>query len=256
MGVHDWSRVDDGIFHDFHHAWIEEIKRELNGGLLPEWLYALAEQQVSEFGPDVLALQAPGSKDEMKSSERDDSSDSGSDTGLMVAPPRVAMTLQGAEDFYTQRQKSVAIRHARDDRIVAIVEVVSPGNKSSQQRLEAFVRKACSLLRQGIHLLVLDLHLPTRRAPDGIHGAIWNIIGSSSDEDYHQPADKPLTLVAYQSRLYAGVTAYVEPVAIGDLLREMPLYVTAEGYVSVPLLETYDRAFAALPRRWASVLEQ
>ena len=260
MRVHDWSRVDDGIFHDFHHAWIEEIKRALNGGLLPEWLYALAEQQVSEFGPDVLALQAPGGKDGLESGKRDGDgngdSNSGSDTGLMVAPPRVAMTVQGAHDFYTQRQKSVTIRHASDDRIVAIVEVVSPGNKSSQQRLEAFVRKACSLLRQGIHLLVLDLHLPTRRAPDGIHGAIWNIIGSSSDEDYHQPADKPLTLVAYQSRLYAGVTAYVEPIAIGDSLREMPLYVHNEGYVSVPLHETYDRAFAALPRRWARVLEQ
>ena len=252
MGVHDWSRVDDGIFHDFHHAWIEEIKRSLNGGLLPEWLYALAEQQVSEFGPDVLALQAPDGNSVPESREIG----SGSDTGLMVAPPRVAMTLQGAEDFYTQRQKSVAIRHASDDRIVAIVEVVSPGNKSSLQRLEAFVRKAFSLLRQGIHLLVLDLHLPTRRAPDGIHGAIWNIIGSSSDEDYHQPADKPLTLVAYQARLYAGVTAYVQPIAVGDMLSEMPLYVTTEGYVSVPLQETYDRAFAALPRRWASVLEK
>lgn len=205
---------------------------------------------------DVLALQAPGAKDEMKSSERDDSSDNGSATGLMVAPPRVAITVQGAQDFYTQRQKSVTIRHASDDQIIAIVEVVSPGNKSSQQRLEAFVRKACSLLRQGIHLLVLDLHLPTRRAPDGIHGAIWNIIGSSSDEDYHQPAGKPLTLVAYQARLYVGVTAYVEPIAIGDSLREMPLYVHNEGYVSVPLQETYDRAFAALPRRWARVLEQ
>ena len=82
MRVHDWSRVDDGIFHHFHHSWIEEIQRALNGGLLPEWLYAFAiqpgrldlqnaEQQVSEFGPDVLAFQAPGSKDEMKSSERD-----------------------------------------------------------------------------------------------------------------------------------------------------------------------------------------
>ena len=81
-------------------------------------------------------------------------------------------------------------------------------------------------------------------------------IGSSSDEDYHQPADKPLTLVAYQTRLYAGVTAYVEPIAIGDSLREMPLYVHNEGYVSVPLQETYDRAFAALPRRWARILEQ
>jgi hypothetical protein len=93
--------------------------------------------------------------------------------------PRVAKTLQGAEDFYKQRQKSVAIRHASDDRIVAIVEVVTPGNKSSQQRLEAFVRKVCSLLRQGIHLLMPDLHLLTHRAPNGIHGAIWNIIGSS-----------------------------------------------------------------------------
>ena len=25
MPVHDWSRVDAGIFHHFHHAWIEEI---------------------------------------------------------------------------------------------------------------------------------------------------------------------------------------------------------------------------------------
>ncbi|MBC7965611.1 MAG: DUF4058 family protein [Fuerstia sp.] len=250
MRVHDWHRVDDGIFHDFHHAWIEEIKRALNGGLLPEWLYALAEQHASEFGPDVLALQTPDGGSEIES--RDD----GSSTGLLVAPPRVAMTVQGSQDFYTQRQKSVAIRHASDDRIIAIVEVVSPGNKSSQQRLDAFVRKACSLLQQGIHLLVLDLHLPTRRAPNGIHGAIWNIIGCCCDEDYRQPDGKPLTLVAYQSRLHAGVTAYVEPIAVGDPLREMPLYVHAEGYVSVPLQETYDRAFAALPRRWARELEQ
>jgi hypothetical protein len=27
MPIHDWSRVDAGIFHDFHHAWIEQLKR-------------------------------------------------------------------------------------------------------------------------------------------------------------------------------------------------------------------------------------
>ena len=64
MKVHDWSRVDDGTFHHFHHSWIEEIQRALNAGLLPDWLYAMAEQQVSEFGPDVLALQAPGANSE------------------------------------------------------------------------------------------------------------------------------------------------------------------------------------------------
>src|SRR5262245_65409977 len=47
MPVHDWSRIDAGIFHDFHHAWIEEIKRALNAGLLPVDYYALAEQQAA-----------------------------------------------------------------------------------------------------------------------------------------------------------------------------------------------------------------
>ena len=42
--VHDWTRVDAGIFHDFHHEWISEIKRALNRGILAPPYYALAEQ--------------------------------------------------------------------------------------------------------------------------------------------------------------------------------------------------------------------
>ena len=245
MQIHDWQRVAEGIFHDFQHAWIEEIKRSLNRGILPSWLYALAEQQVSEFGPDVLALQAPADADKAEPGD--------GGTALLVAPPKVKLTLHGAPDFYTNKQKSIAVRHASDDRIVAIIEVVSPGNKSGQLRLDAFVRKACSLLQQGIHRMVLDLHPPTRRAPDGIHGAIWKLI--SDADDYRQPVDQPLTLASYESNPVAGVTAYLEPLAVGDPLPEMPLYVSTEGYVLVPLQDTYDRAFAAVPRRWASVLE-
>jgi len=35
MPVHDWTRVEDGIYHDFHVSWIPEIKKVLNEGLLP-----------------------------------------------------------------------------------------------------------------------------------------------------------------------------------------------------------------------------
>lgn len=115
MRIHDWSRVDDGIFHNFLHLWIAEIKRVLNGGPLPPTLYALSEQHASEFDPDVLALQIPNAAQE-------------------------------PAELYTRRQKPVVVHHASDDRIVAIIEVVSPGNKSSQRRLDSFVRKACSLL--------------------------------------------------------------------------------------------------------------
>jgi hypothetical protein len=57
MPVHDWTRVDAGIFHHFHHDWITEITRALNRGVLPDPFYALAEQYAGGFGPDVLTLQ-------------------------------------------------------------------------------------------------------------------------------------------------------------------------------------------------------
>ena len=56
MPIHDWTRVDAGIFHDFHHTWITEIKRVLNSGLLPPDYYALAEQIAG--GADIDAVAA------------------------------------------------------------------------------------------------------------------------------------------------------------------------------------------------------
>ena len=35
MPIHDWTRVDAGIFHHFHYQWISTISNALNGGLLP-----------------------------------------------------------------------------------------------------------------------------------------------------------------------------------------------------------------------------
>ena len=40
MPTHDWTGVDAGIFHDFHHEWISTIKRALNRGVLPPGYYA------------------------------------------------------------------------------------------------------------------------------------------------------------------------------------------------------------------------
>ena len=36
MPMHDWTRVEAGIYHHFHHEWISAIGRSLNRGLLPE----------------------------------------------------------------------------------------------------------------------------------------------------------------------------------------------------------------------------
>ncbi len=56
MPIHDWTRVDAGIFHAFHLNWIAELNKALNNGLLPEGFYALPEQHAGSSIPDILTL--------------------------------------------------------------------------------------------------------------------------------------------------------------------------------------------------------
>lgn len=247
MPVHDWTRVDAGIFHHFHHGWIEEIARALNRNVLPGDYYAMAEQHAAGFGPDVLTLQE----------RHDDDSDDAAETagtdgegGVALATPRLQPIAETDMAFYRRKQNAIAVRHVSGDRLVAMIEVVSPGNKASRNPLRAFVEKAAELLDKQIHLLILDLLPPGRRDPQGIHGEIWEEIAG---QEYTAPMDKPLTLAAYESGL--SVRAYVVRLAVGDALSDMPLFLEPTKAVQVPLDATYQAAYAAVPRRWKRVLE-
>jgi hypothetical protein len=101
---------------------------------------------------------------------------------------------------------------------------------------------AVGAIARGIHLLIVDLFPPSRRDPQGIHKLIWDRI---KDEDFALPADKPLTLAAYSAG--ATLTAYVEPVAVGDVLPDMPIFLTADRYVPCPLEATYQASWDVFP---------
>jgi hypothetical protein len=245
MPVHDWTRVDAGIFHHFHHGWITAIARALNEGILPPDYYALAEQHAAGFGPDVLTLQGDGNG----SSDNDGGPAPASSGGVLLAEPRLKPIAETDMAFYRRKQKVIAVRHVSGDGLIAVVEVVSPGNKASRNHLRSFVEKAAELLERRIHLLILDLFPPGRRDPQGIHAEIWEEVAG---QEYTAPADKPLTLAAYESGL--TIKAYVVPVAVGDALTDMPLFLDPEKAVEVPLEATYNAAFAEVPRRWRRVL--
>jgi hypothetical protein len=204
----------------------------------------MAEQHAVGFGPDVLALQE---REPFESTSPPFSSSNG---GLLLAAPSVPVTAETDMEFYRRKQNAVVVRHVSGDRVVAMVEVVSQGNKNSRHALRSFVEKAAQLLDERIHLLILDLHPPGPRDPAGIHGAIWDEIAG---QEYEAPRDRPLTLAAYETEL--SVRAYVEHLAVGDKLASMPLFLEPGGQVPVPLEQTYQSAFAALPRRWQVVLE-
>lgn len=233
MPVHDWTRADPGLFHDFRQAWTIEIRNALNGGGLPSGYFALAEQIVSGPIPDVVTLQ-----------RRPTPSDrAGTNGGVAVAdaPPSARFVTSAEPDRYSAKANRIAIKHSLG-RVVAVIEIVSPGNKSSTHALRSFVEKADELLRQGINLLVVDLFPPTPRDPHGIHKTIWDEI---CVEPFELPPDKPLTIAAY----CAGElkTAYVEPIAVGDPLPALPIFLDSRTYVPAPLEETYQTTWRECP---------
>jgi hypothetical protein len=242
MPAHDWTRVNAGIFHHFHQGWITSISRALNGGLLPPGYYALAEQIAGGVGPDVLTLEGP--TPDLPPSE------GAVGVSLATRPPKVQFRVRTETDRYAAKADALVIRHTSGHRVVAMVEIVSPGNKSSRAGLRSFVEKAAEALRAGVHLLVVDLLPPGPRDPQGIHRAVWDEL---TDNDFTLPAGRPLTAVAYIGG--PCQEAFIEPFAVGQPVPEMPLFLKDEEYVPLPLEATYQRAWEDVPAYWRAVLE-
>jgi hypothetical protein len=234
MPVHDWTRVDAGLFHDFHQGWIIELRNALNGGVLPPDYFALAEQSIRGPIPDVLTLRlALGKKPP-----------TGTDRAVAVTtdPPRARVIRSTEVSVYARKADRITVRH-RHGEIVAVIEIISPGDKGSISELRAFVGKTSDLTQRGVHVLVIDLIPPTKRDPEGLHQAIWDEIGD--DDDFTLPADQPLTVASYSAGPIK--TAYVDTIAVGDVLPDAPLFLEPERYVPVPLEGTYQTTWHYFP---------
>ena len=241
MPIHDWTRVDAGLFHALHQSWIVRLCDALNaGGLQPEY-FALPEQSIRGSIPDVLTLRL--------SAESDSSSGALPGVAVAVVPPRARHVRRLEEKIYARKATRVNIRH-RHGQIVAVIEIVSPGNKASKAELRAFVEKTSDLVERGVHLLVIDLHPPTKRDPQGIHKLIWDEL---AEDDFDLAADKPLILAAYEAG--PDWVAYVEPVAVGDILPDMPLFLRPGFYVPAPLEATYQTRWKVFPAPLKGLLE-
>jgi hypothetical protein len=217
MPIHDWGRVKAGTYHNFRFLWVAAIVDRLNAGLLRRNYYAILQQAVALSVPDFK--------------------------------PIWEQPIPNEQERYARKANRVVIRHNRG-KVVAVIEIVSPGNKDRQTALKAFVDKAADLLIQQVNLLVIDPFPPGQHDPQGIHKAIWD---EFSDEPFELPSDKPLTLASYQAAPIK--TAYIEPIAVGDHLPDMPLFLREEFYVPVPLEETYQTTWNVLPVQVRELLE-
>jgi hypothetical protein len=238
MPIHDWTRVRANRFHDFHQSWTVAIRNALNAGRLPAGYFAMVEQKAGGPEPDVITLELkqPGGP---------------GPGGLAVDlhPPKARFVARSEAAGYARKANRITVRHPDGD-VVAVIEIVSPGNKDSRHAVRAFARKAVELLQAGVNLLIVDLFPPGRRDPHGIHKVIWDRV---REEPFALPPDKPLTLAAYAAG--TETVAYVEPVAVGDALPDVPVFLTADRYVPCPLEATYQTAWEQFPAPLRGPLE-
>jgi hypothetical protein len=233
MPLHEWGEVDAGLFHHFHQDWSVELTRELNRGRLPKGYSALIEQRTPDREPDVLAVERRGEHSGKPLNQT---------TGpATLAAPASRFVHRSGMEAYAAKANRIVIRH-RLGRIVAVVEIISPGNKSSRKALREFVDKTLEFLNAGIHVLIVDLHPPTRRDPQGIHQAIWQEL---EDAEFTPPAGKDRILASYKSG--DEWTADVVSIGVGDDLPDMPLFLAEDWSIAAPLESTYRTAWDASP---------
>lgn len=242
MPAHDWTLVEAGIFHDSHTVWIGHLRTALNEGVLPEGYYALAEQHAGRPITDVLTLQSSPSSQEPAPLPPDTGG-----TAVAEAPHRVRHR-ETIGATLLARRRSLAIRHVSGHRLVALLEIVSPGNKDRA----CHVDKAVAALDAGIHLLIVDLFPPGSNDPGGLHSMIRQRL-ELADKAYSVPATEPMTMASYAAG--PRIEVYLENCAVGESLPDMPLFLRPDRYVTVRLQATYDQAYRGFPSFWRQFLE-
>lgn len=248
MPLHDWTRVDAGLFHDFHQGWAVRIRDALNDGGLPSDYLALVEQHIRGPIPDVLTVRLPPRKRPPVG---------GVATIPVPAPAARSVRRIPAPLVYARKANRVSVRH-RHGEVVAVIEIVSPGNKATANECKTFVTKAADLLAGGVSLLVVDVFPPGKHDPDRLHEAIWaEVCGDEEDEEVEAagefPPAEPATVVAFDAT--AGVVMYAEAAAVGGPLPDLPVFLRPGLHVPVPLDATYRATWDHFPAALRELLE-
>lgn len=205
MPMHDWTRVDVGAFHDFHQGWVVDLSRSLNAGLLPKGYHAHIEYRPRDLYREY--------------------------------DPR-----ESDATVYARRANRILIQ-TDNERAVALIMIVSPGNKDGPESIQLFSSQVGKYLKRGLNLLIVDPHSPMANGVRGFLPTIWDTVSGSKAETIS--FDKPLAVALF----VAGVppTAYFDPFDLGDPIPDMPLFLEPGRYVNVPLETSYLASWNVLP---------
>jgi hypothetical protein len=216
----------------FHALWAGELTALLNRLLPPRYFAAVQTHLSSRIEADVAELEL--------TSESPASGPTNGPGGVALqawAPPTATMTLPAVfpDDIEAQ------VFDTRDGlRLVAAVELVSPGNLDRPESRRGFAAKCATYLQRGIGLVAADV-VTSRRF--NLHNELMELL--LLPETFAMPADAALYAVAYRPARRQDtnlIDCWTNSLAVGSVLPVLPLALLGGPVVPVDLETTYAEA--------------
>ena len=153
--------IESQAWEDFHHALIEGIREMLTPRVRPRYVVRVEQRVYVEHEPDERAAVIRPDVTVLERTAREARAEGPTATAVAVAP--VMLTLPMPE---RKRETFLTIRERETMTVVAIIEVLSPGNKrpGSDGRRE-YLSKREAVLQSAMHLIELDLLRGGERLP-------------------------------------------------------------------------------------------
>lgn len=211
----------------FHHAWATFIAGQLNREELPPNYFAESEISVGpELEIDVGAM------------EWKDKGEEGKAVATAVwAPPRPKIAFK--VDFAHLDSYEIKVyQELGGAQLRAVIELVSPANKDRAGSRRTFAAKCAGYLKHGIGLVIVDV-VTARTA--NLHAELFDLLEVKS----RRPAWESTTglyAVAYRAvtaRKGPRLEVWPEPLALGETLPVLPLWLALDLCVPVRLEDSY-----------------
>ncbi|MGP0065482.1 MAG: DUF4058 family protein [Isosphaeraceae bacterium] len=207
----------------FHTQWAGSLAAQLNA-TLPRRFFAEAHVHLgNQVEADVAEFEG------LDESEQMPDDDTGGGVAVEVWAPPIATATMPAEfpDDIEVRVRDEFL----DTRVVAVVELVSPGNKDRPEKRLAFADKSAAYLQRGIGLITLDI-VTSRQF--NLHNELVSRLGL--DSRFTMPEEDYIYAVAYRPIRRGNanlIDIWQNALSVGEQLPILPL--SLKGFRPVPL---------------------
>lgn len=160
-----------------------------------------------------------------------------------LAPPKPTSTVEVdlAEEY---AYEVLVYDQNRARQLVAAIEIVSPANKDRPENRQAFVTKCAALLQQRVCVSIVDL-VTTRHF--NLYAELRQFIGKPDPAFADNPP--PTYAVTCRGRKAGNkpvLDSWAYPMIVGQPLPTLPIWLTEDSNVLLPLEASYEETCRAL----------